>query len=68
MSEIKTIITEVEKLLANNTPYSISKNSGIPRQTVTDLKVGNTKIHDAKFKTIIKLYEYQRSLENEEYK
>ncbi|MGU3127085.1 hypothetical protein ACVXZZ_13585 [Staphylococcus aureus] len=52
MSEIKTIITEVEKLLANNTPYSISKNSGIPRQTVTDLKVGNTKIHDAKFKTI----------------
>ncbi|MDN8918399.1 hypothetical protein Q0O76_13885, partial [Staphylococcus aureus] len=27
-----------------------------PRQTVTDLKVGNTKIKDAKFKTIIKLY------------
>ncbi|MDT3946977.1 hypothetical protein RPM15_11690, partial [Staphylococcus aureus] len=38
MSEIKTIIGEVEKLLANNTPYSISKKSGIPRQTVTDLK------------------------------
>ncbi|CDR51788.1 TPA: hypothetical protein ACSTPQ_000934 [Staphylococcus aureus] len=66
MNEIKTVISEVEKLLSNNTPYSISKNSGIPRQTVTDLKVGNTKIHDAKFKTIIKLFEYQRSLEKEE--
>ncbi|CAC6108969.1 TPA: hypothetical protein NJP70_001066 [Staphylococcus aureus] len=64
MNEIETIISEIEKLLANNTPYSISKNSGVPRQTVTDLKVGNTKIKDAKFKTIIKLYEYQKSSEN----
>ncbi len=64
MNEIETIISEIEKLLANNTPYSISKNSGEPRQTVTDLKVGNTKIKDAKFKTIIKLYEYQKSSEN----
>lgn len=64
MNEIETIINEIEKLLTNNTPYSISKNSGVPRQTVTDLKVGNTKIKDAKFKTIIKLYEYQKSLEN----
>ncbi|HGN7349159.1 TPA: hypothetical protein ACK1AW_001109 [Staphylococcus aureus] len=64
MNEIETIISEIEKLLANNTPYSISKNSGVPRQTVTDLKVGNTKTKDAKFKTIIKLYEYQKSSEN----
>ncbi|HDG5859673.1 TPA: hypothetical protein PF291_001114 [Staphylococcus aureus] len=64
MNEIETIISEIEKLLANNTPYSISKNSGVPRQTVTDLKAGNTKIKDAKFKTIIKLYEYQKSSEN----
>ncbi|MBO0929345.1 hypothetical protein J2P86_01090 [Staphylococcus sp. 30400_3112M30941] len=64
MNEIETIISEIEKLLANNTPYSISKNSGVPRQTVTDLKVGKTEIKDAKFKTIIKLYEYQRTLEN----
>ncbi|UMT76802.1 hypothetical protein ML437_06040 [Staphylococcus roterodami] len=64
MNEIETIISEIEKLLTNNTPYSISKNSGVPRQTVTDLKVGKTKINDAKFKTIIKLYEYQRTLEN----
>lgn len=64
MNEIETIINEIEKLLTNNTPYSISKNSGVPRQTVTDLKVGNTKIKDAKFKTIIKLYEYQKSSEN----
>ncbi|UMT79329.1 hypothetical protein ML436_06245 [Staphylococcus roterodami] len=64
MNEIETIISEIEKLLTNNTPYSISKNSGVPRQTVTDLKVGKTEIKDAKFKTIIKLYEYQRTLEN----
>ncbi|HHO5492765.1 TPA: hypothetical protein ACRVN1_002696 [Staphylococcus aureus] len=64
MNEIETIISEIEKLLTNNTPYSISKNSGVARQTVTDLKVGNTKIKDAKFKTIIKLYEYQKSSEN----
>ncbi|HAR5479210.1 TPA: hypothetical protein I1T22_002755 [Staphylococcus aureus] len=64
MNEIETIISEIEKLLTNNTPYSISKNSGVPRQTVTDLKVGNTKVKDAKFKTIIKLYEYQKSSEN----
>ncbi|WP_445267355.1 hypothetical protein [Staphylococcus aureus] len=64
MNEIETIISEIEKLLTNNTAYSISKNSGVPRQTVTDLKVGNTKIKDAKFKTIIKLYEYQKLSEN----
>ncbi|HDC6310226.1 hypothetical protein MUA30_06365 [Staphylococcus aureus] len=64
MNEIETIISEIEKLLTNNTPYSISKNSGVPRQTVTDLKVDKTKIKEAKFKTIIKLYEYQRTLEN----
>ncbi|HHC6206273.1 TPA: hypothetical protein ACN4XT_000021 [Staphylococcus aureus] len=64
MNEIETIISEIEKLLTNNTLYSISKNSGVPRQTVTDLKVGNTKIKDAKFKTIIKLYEYQKLSEN----
>lgn len=66
MNEIETIISEIEKLLTNNTPYSISKNSGVPRQTVTDLKVGKTKIKEAKFKTIIKLYEYQRTLENKQ--
>ncbi|EYJ39460.1 hypothetical protein V408_00352 [Staphylococcus aureus W86059] len=27
MNEIETIISEIEKLLTNNTPYSISKNS-----------------------------------------
>ena len=63
MNEIETIISEIEKLLTNNTIIYISKNSGVPRQTVTDLKVGKTKIK-AKFKTIIKLYEYQRTLEN----
>ena len=45
MNEIETIMKwEIEKLLTNNTPYSISKTPGVPRQTVTDLKVGNTKI------------------------
>ncbi|EJH3981344.1 hypothetical protein NDL65_001600, partial [Staphylococcus pseudintermedius] len=46
-------------------PYSISKNSGIPRQTVTDLKNGKSKIEDARFRTIKALYEYQKQLEKE---
>ncbi|MCJ1656732.1 hypothetical protein MT340_009285 [Staphylococcus sp. NRL 16/872] len=57
-SEINKIIYTIEVLLANNTPYSISKNSEVPRQTVTDLKKGNTNIKDARFRTIIKLYNY----------
>lgn len=60
MDEINKIIDTIEVLLANNTPYSISKNSGVPRQTITDLKKGNTNIKDARFRTIIKLYEYQK--------
>lgn len=63
MDEINKIIDTIEVLLANNTPYSISKNSGVPRQTVTDLKKGNTNIKDARFRTIIKLYEYQKGKE-----
>lgn len=53
MNEIETIISEIEKLLTNNTPYSISKNSGVPRQTVTDLKVGKTKIKEADRKSVV---------------
>ncbi|MGS3983619.1 hypothetical protein ACEUV4_12245, partial [Staphylococcus pseudintermedius] len=52
MDKISEITKTIEILLVNNTPYSISKNSGIPRQTVTDLKNGKSKIEDARFRTI----------------
>ncbi|EGQ0301273.1 hypothetical protein Q9Z25_001774 [Staphylococcus pseudintermedius] len=65
MDKISEITKTIEILLANNTPYSISKNSGIPRQTVTDLKNGKSKIEDARFRTIKALYEYQKHLEKE---
>ena len=64
MNEIETIISEIEKLLTNNTPYSISKIQVYHVKQLQILKVGKTKIKEAKFKTIIKLYEYQRTLEN----
>ncbi|WP_349421158.1 hypothetical protein [Staphylococcus felis] len=65
MNEINNIIEPIERLLKNNTPYNISKNSGLPRQTVTDLKNGNTNIRDARFRTIEKLYNYQKQIEKE---
>ncbi|HDS3730288.1 TPA: hypothetical protein QIY17_002831, partial [Staphylococcus aureus] len=53
-------------LFEKETGYKIAKNSGLPYQTVQDLRNGKTSLSDARFRTIIKLYEYQRSLENKE--
>lgn len=63
MDEINKIIETIEVLLANNTPTDISKNSGVPRQTVADLKKGNTNLRDTRFRTIIELYNYQKGIE-----
>ncbi|AEW64658.1 Uncharacterised protein [Staphylococcus aureus] len=66
MTAIKEIIESIEKLFEKETGYKIAKNSGLPYQTVQDLRNGKTSLSDARFRTIIKLYEYQRSLENKE--
>lgn len=63
MEEVNKIIDTIKNLFANETGYKISKASGVPYQTVQDLKNGKTSIEDARFRTIIKLYEYQKGKE-----
>lgn len=63
MEEVNKIIDTIKNLFANETGYKISKASGVPYQTVQDLKNGKTSIEDARFRTIIKLYEYQKRKE-----
>lgn len=56
------VFTNIEKtifdMLENNTAYSISKNSGLPYQTVQDLKNGKANISNARYRNIKTLYEY----------
>ncbi|CDM13543.1 MULTISPECIES: hypothetical protein [Staphylococcus] len=63
MNTVNEIINSIETLLKSHTGYKISKDSGVPYQTVQDLKNGKTHIEDARFRIIAKLYQYQKSLE-----
>ncbi|MDY5060208.1 hypothetical protein [Staphylococcus simulans] len=58
MTVIQQIKEDIEKLFEAESGYKISKASGVPYQTVQDLRNKKTKLEDAKFKTIIKLYDY----------
>ncbi|MDM7863232.1 hypothetical protein ACYCJX_08840 [Staphylococcus borealis] len=66
MDEITKIIKCLRELLNKNTGYKISKGSGLPYQTVQDLKNGKTSIEDARFRMIRKLYNYKKELEQSE--
>lgn len=44
MDAIKEINQKTNKVFELETAYSISKNSGLPRQTVTDLMTGKSDI------------------------
>lgn len=57
MNEITTIKNAIEKLFKAESGYKISKAAKLPYQTVQDLRNGTTNLEDAKFKTIVKLYE-----------
>lgn len=65
MTVIKQIKEDIEKLFAAESGYKISKASGVPYQTVQDLRNKKTKLEDAKFKTIIKLYDYVLNKQSE---
>ncbi|WP_375059658.1 hypothetical protein [Staphylococcus pseudintermedius] len=56
---------KVKQLLENQTSYKISKEINLPYQTIQDIKNGKTKLLESKFKTVIRLYEYQKQLEQE---
>nr|WP_210146999.1 MULTISPECIES: hypothetical protein [Staphylococcus] len=58
---IEEIKSKIEKLIDTETAYSLSENSGIPRQAVTDLMTGKSDLSKAKFITIEKLYEYAKA-------
>ncbi|QHW36861.1 hypothetical protein GZH82_05725 [Staphylococcus ursi] len=61
----KEILTKVKQLLENQTSYKISKETKLPYQTIQDIKNGKTKLLESKFKTVIRLYNYQKRLEKE---
>lgn len=61
----KEILTKVKQLLENQTSYKISKETKLPYQTIQDIKNGKTKLLESKFKTVIRLYNYQKQLEQE---
>lgn len=58
----RVVINSLQSLFESESGYKISKNSGVPYQTVQDLRNGKTKLEDARFRTIIKLYSYYVSL------
>ncbi|MDT0700415.1 hypothetical protein [Staphylococcus chromogenes] len=60
------IIQSITKLFKERKSSQISRDTGLPYQTVQDLKNGKTKLLEAKFRTIITLYEYQKNTENSE--
>jgi len=65
MTELNNIINSIKELFEVESGYKISKNSGVPYQTVQDLRNGKTDIEDVRFRTIIKLYTYSVSLQNQ---
>jgi DNA-binding NtrC family response regulator len=56
--------SKIYKLFQNETAYIISKESGVPKQTVTDLVNGKSDMKKAKFITIQKFYKYAKTQDN----
>ncbi len=49
MTELNNIINSLQSLFESESGYKTSKNSGVPYQTVQDLRNGKTKLEDARF-------------------
>ena len=60
MIDFDDIINDINELLKNENGSQISKNTGIPYQTVQDLRNGKASLEFARFNTIRKLYEYAK--------
>ncbi|CDR52225.1 hypothetical protein ERS140159_02188 [Staphylococcus schweitzeri] len=56
------IINSIQNLIESESGYKISESSGVPYQTVQELRNGKIKLEDARLRTIIKLYSYYVSL------
>ncbi|CDR24131.1 hypothetical protein ERS140162_00686 [Staphylococcus schweitzeri] len=59
---VNDIINSIQNLIEFESGYKISGNSGVPYQTVQELRNGKIKLEDARLRTIIKLYSYYVSL------
>ncbi|MCS5349650.1 hypothetical protein NYT34_10050 [Staphylococcus aureus] len=56
MTELSNIINSINQLYEAESECKISKNEGVPYQKVEDLRNGKINLEDARFRTIIKLY------------
>ncbi|WMZ83838.1 hypothetical protein QS432_13085 [Staphylococcus pseudintermedius] len=56
---------DIKKLFKVQNGSQISKATGLPYQTVQDLRNEKTNLDDARLRTIEKLYNYQKQLEKE---
>ncbi|PTK89834.1 hypothetical protein [Staphylococcus gallinarum] len=65
MTNFDEIIEEIQTLFEKESGSKISKNTGIPYQTVQDLRNGNTQLENARLHTVRKLYEYAKTHLNE---
>ncbi|UEX89415.1 hypothetical protein [Staphylococcus ratti] len=62
--DLENVNKAIEKLFKTQNGSQISKATGLPYQTVQDLRNGKASINDARFRTVVALYNYQKSLEN----
>lgn len=56
----KEIDQKIEKLFKEESGYEISKKSGLPYQTVQDLRNGKSSLEKARYETIKSLYNYAK--------
>ncbi|MCU5745937.1 hypothetical protein N9R04_04280 [Staphylococcus sp. SQ8-PEA] len=61
--DFESMKQDVRRLFKLQNGSQIAKATGLPYQTVQDLRNENTSIDNARLKTIEKLYNYQKSLE-----
>ncbi|MGO4038387.1 hypothetical protein [Staphylococcus pseudintermedius] len=63
--DFENVKQDIKKLFKVQNGSQISKATGLPYQTVQDLRNEKTNLDDARLRTIEKLYNYQKQLEKE---
>ncbi|MBH9582059.1 helix-turn-helix domain-containing protein [Staphylococcus felis] len=63
--EFENVKQAIKKLFKEQNGSQISKATGLPYQTVQDLRNEKTNLDDARLRTIEKLYNYQKQIEKE---
>lgn len=63
--EFENVKQAIKKLFKEQNGSQISKATGLPYQTVQDLRNEKTNLDDARLRTIEKLYNYQKQIKKE---